>query len=111
MKPEMTSARVWLLGFFLLSVLGIAPVPSNLSPQEGIDIEVFVRSGCPHCGAAKIFLEKLQKEQPHLRMLISDVGEDPKALDRLQALAKKYGVSFGNIRKIVKGVTWGWLEE
>lgn len=51
------------------------------------DIEVFVRTGCPHCEAAKIFLDQLQHEQPSLQIAVYDIAEDPAARERLAALA------------------------
>jgi glutaredoxin len=56
------------------------------------DIEVFVREGCPHCAAAKRFLVELQRERPGLRILFHDVGKDPAALSRLNALAETKNV-------------------
>jgi glutaredoxin len=56
-----------------------------------LDLEVFVRTGCPHCLAAKLFLKDLQRERPDLRLVIYDVGEDATALARLSTLAAQYG--------------------
>jgi glutaredoxin len=57
------------------------------------DIEVFVRAGCPHCEAAKVFLETLRREQPEIRIKFYDIGEDPLARQRLAALAHDRGLS------------------
>jgi hypothetical protein len=51
-----------------------------------------MREGCPACGAAKHFLDDFQRERPELRIIYSDVGRDPEALARLQALADQRGV-------------------
>jgi hypothetical protein len=51
-----------------------------------------MREGCPACGAAKRFLDDLQRGRPELRIIYSDVGRDPEALARLQALADQRGV-------------------
>jgi hypothetical protein len=51
------------------------------------DLEVFVRAGCPHCEAAKIFVEELRREQPSLQIAVYDIAENPAALQRLQTLA------------------------
>ncbi|MDD5272382.1 MAG: glutaredoxin domain-containing protein [Methylovulum sp.] len=56
--------------------------------QPAIDIEVFVREGCPHCAKAKLFLEVLQREQPQLHILIRDIESESAALERLKAIAK-----------------------
>lgn len=57
-----------------------------------VDIEVFVREGCPHCAKAETFLHTLQQEQPALKMVIVDIGKQPDALQRLQSLAKNQGI-------------------
>lgn len=57
------------------------------------DIEVFVRAGCPHCEAAKVFLDNLRREQPQIRIKFYDIGEDPVARQRLAALAHDRGLS------------------
>ncbi len=55
-------------------------------PAAAVELEVFVREGCPHCADAKVFLEKLRAQEPRLAVTIRDVWRDPAALDRLQAL-------------------------
>ncbi len=57
------------------------------------DIEVFVRAGCPHCEAAKTFLDELRREQPSLRIVLYDIAEDPAARQRLATLAKDRGIT------------------
>jgi glutaredoxin len=54
---------------------------------------VFVRSGCPHCEAAKDFLDHLQREQPSLHIVFRDLAQDPTALQRLRALADARGMT------------------
>lgn len=78
---------LWALGL-ISPVLG---QPATLV-ESGADIEVFVIEGCPSCGAAKVFLEDLQRERPTLRLIFYDVGADPAALARLMALAEKHRV-------------------
>jgi glutaredoxin len=57
------------------------------------DIEVFVRTGCPHCAKAELFLQDLKQEHPKLNIVIHDVALEPLALQRLQYLAKQRGVT------------------
>jgi len=57
------------------------------------DLEVFVRAGCPHCEAAKIFLDELQRERPSLRITIHDVSEDATARQRLAMLSAERGIA------------------
>ena len=60
----------------------------NQAPAQPIDIEVFVREGCPHCAKAKEFLGRLQHEQPGLRVVIRDVGREPAAMEKLKRIAE-----------------------
>lgn len=57
------------------------------------DIEVFVRAGCPHCAAAKIFLDELRRERPSLHITLYDIVEDSAARQRLEAWAKDRGIT------------------
>ena len=73
---------------------------SGSSVSAGIpapDIEVFVRAGCPHCEAAKTFLEELQRQRPNLRIVFRDVEQDPTALHELQELAARHGIQAGGV--------------
>lgn len=79
----------------LLTVLPLlyAPLLSKATASEPpIDLEVFVREGCPHCESAKLFLADLQQERPDLRIGIRDIHQDPLAFERLKALAPTFGV-------------------
>ncbi|MDR4465166.1 MAG: NrdH-redoxin [Nitrospira sp.] len=69
-------------------------LPGNAWTGETIpDIEVFVRAGCPHCEAAKTFLDELRQEQPSLRIILYDIAADPVARQRLATLAKDRGIT------------------
>lgn len=64
-----------------------SPASTEALSFQSADIEAFVHEGCPHCAKAKVFLAKLQQEQPQLRIAIRDVGREPAALERLQRIA------------------------
>jgi glutaredoxin len=75
---------------FALVVLSGTTVLAVETPP---DIEVFVRVGCPHCEAAKIFLDELRREQPELRIAIYDIAENPAARQRLATLTQDRGLA------------------
>ena len=79
---------------------GEAPRPpspdATRSAAQPVDIEAFVREGCPHCAAAEAFLATLGKERPELRIAIRDVGSEPAALRRLKEVAQAQGM--GSVR-------------
>jgi len=85
-----------LAGFCLLAALAApnaawAEAPT-LAAERQANIEVFVRAGCPHCAQAEMFLDRLRREQPALRVVVRDVGE-PAALARLRQVAASLNVS------------------
>lgn len=86
--PRLTRRFVAVL---LLLLLGFGTEVHAAGPPP--DLEVFVRSGCPHCEAAELFLRDLRLERPSLRVLIRDVAGDADALERLKSLAAKRGVT------------------
>ena len=61
--------------------------------EPATDLEVFVRAGCPHCEAAKVFLDVLRRERPSLRIAIYDIAEDSAARQRLVMLAAERGIT------------------
>ena len=82
--PRLTS---WL---FVLLILCAPNVPAT---ETTPDIEVFVRAGCPHCEAAKIFLDDLRRERPSLQIVLYDIAENTTARQRLATLAKDRGIT------------------
>lgn len=66
-------------------VLADEPVPDLL--------EVFVRANCPHCEAAKIFLDELRRERPALQIAVYDIAEDSAARQRLTVLFTDRGMT------------------
>ena len=73
----------------VLSVSGASIQAQDTAP----DIEVFVRAGCPHCEAAKLFLDGLRRERPSLHIVLYDIAENSAARQRLVALAKNRGIT------------------
>jgi glutaredoxin len=72
----------------------VLALPASAWAGEAIpDIEVFVRAGCPHCEAAKIFLDDLRRERPSLDIALYDIAEDPAARQRLEVWAKDRGIT------------------
>jgi glutaredoxin len=101
------TVRLFIAGLIVVSAFALNPmafaVVDVLLPEKSsetsvkpVDIEVFVRNGCPHCAKAELFLQVLEREQPALRIVIHDVVEEPAALERLQRLAKNQGI--GTVR-------------
>jgi len=74
----------------------LLPDKSNVAAVQANDIEIFVRNGCPHCAKAELFLQRLKREQPALKIVSHDVVEEPAALAQLHQLAKNNGL--GTVR-------------
>ncbi|HEY7531411.1 MAG TPA: glutaredoxin family protein, partial [Nitrospiraceae bacterium] len=92
----MRSARTGIVPAVLLlaSALLIA-LSSGMQAHAGEapDLEIFVRTGCPHCEAAKNFLKELQREHPSLRIAVYDIAQDAAARQRLSALTAERGLA------------------
>ncbi|MBK9307010.1 MAG: NrdH-redoxin [Nitrospira sp.] len=72
----------------------VLSLPGSAWAGEAIpDIEVFVRAGCPHCAAAKVFLDDLRRERPSLHITLYDIVEDSAARQRLEVWAKDRGIT------------------
>lgn len=67
------------------------------------NVEVFVRAGCPHCEAAKVFLDELRRERPSLRIAIFDVAEDTAARQRLATLTAEHGITTSGVPTFLIG--------
>ena len=81
--------RISLCLLFMLLVNPEA-ISAGVPVQE---IDVYVRTGCPHCETAKVFLNKLRAERPSVNIRIYDIAEDPAALQRLKSVAAERGVT------------------
>ncbi|TKS61237.1 MAG: NrdH-redoxin [Nitrospira sp.] len=80
------------LGTFIF-LLVMAGEASALSSTPLPDLEVFVRAGCPHCEAAKIFLDELRRERPSLQIAVYDIAENSAARQRLATMAADRGMT------------------
>jgi hypothetical protein len=69
--------------------LGLASQPHAAEPTV---IEFFTRDGCPRCAAAHRLLDRLQREEPAVRVVVSAVDHDPRARRRLQELSERAGI-------------------
>lgn len=64
---------------------------NSTAVEASVDIEVFVRSGCPHCKNAEKFLARLKQEKPALVIVVHDLAESPVQLQRLRQFAERQG--------------------
>lgn len=96
----MKATRLGLGALLLACVVGYAAFDARAdgaSTEPPADLEVFVREGCPHCAAAKAFLNELHRERPRLRIVIRDVVQDRAARARLEELASLTGVQVSGV--------------
>ena len=94
---------ILLLPAFTLAAAQTATTQTQSVQLETIDIEVFVREGCPHCARAEAFLNQLKQEQPGLRILYHDVIRDPESLEKLQHIAEKQRMTAARVPAFVVG--------
>lgn len=78
-----------------LMLLLLALVPAFTTAQEGYEdsplLEVYVRDGCPHCAAAKKWLDTLARQRPELHIVMRQVDRDAQARDDLLRLSRQAG--------------------
>jgi glutaredoxin len=85
----------WLVAFVSVTLApqhlqarGQSP-PQNREPPV---LVVFVRTGCPHCAAAKAYLDELCRERPHLRVDYRPVDRDARAAEDLARIFRDAGM-------------------
>jgi hypothetical protein len=82
----LVAALAILAGWMFLAAAA-APARAQLAaPPTPVEVEIFVRDGCPFCADAKRFLARLQAERPGLVVTVRDIWRDPAAMSRLQSL-------------------------
>lgn len=92
--------RAGVLLVLACGLLSAAAVSNGVAGSEAVpppDIEIFVREGCPHCAAAKLFLLDLHRERPNLTILIRDIGHDAAARSRLDDLMGQFGLQTAGV--------------
>ncbi len=94
---------ILLLALTSVWVGAASPASTETLSTQSFDIEVFVRTGCPHCARAEEFLAKLQQEQPALRIVIRDVSREPAAMERLQNIAESHGTALVRVPAFAVG--------
>lgn len=84
-------SRTWLRLLATLAALLLAGTVAAAGSAP--EIELFVRSGCPHCAAAKAYLAELAAQRPGLRIVETDLQRDPGARARLARLSRDAGIA------------------
>jgi glutaredoxin len=86
----------WLLvALCLLGALPDARGQSVTSPSAGAEprvLVVFVRTGCPHCADAKVFLAGMAADRPWLGVVYRVVDQDRSARDDLHRIFRELGI-------------------
>lgn len=98
LQPASLQQRVARVVKLLLACLVLASTPLVASaPLDGVNppqapvLEVFVRSGCPHCDKAKAYLPRFAAQHPWLEIHYRAVDRDPEARDDLYRHARASG--------------------
>lgn len=82
-----------LLAWLVLAGMPMAAAaePDGASRAEAPVLEVFVRSGCPHCANAKAWLPQFAAQHPGLEIRYRAVDADPEAREDLYRHARASG--------------------
>ena len=68
------------------------PAPAEDDAPARDVLVVFVQTGCPHCAAAKLFLNDLATEQPSLHIVYRPIDQDPAAAEELVQVFRDLGM-------------------
>ncbi|NPV77374.1 MAG: glutaredoxin family protein [Anaerolineae bacterium] len=92
-----------ILALLLLLVLQTAPVLAESSAQNQVIIYFFWGDGCPHCAAAKPFLEELVNKHPGVELRSFEVWNVPENQQLLFDMADKFGFKPSGVPTIFIG--------
>ena len=79
-----------------------APAPAEVAPLP-VDLYLFHGEGCPHCAAARTFLDELSETHPTLRVHEYEVWYDDANRELLASLADAYGRTVQGVPVIFLG--------
>jgi glutaredoxin len=65
--------------------------------EDLLTIEVFTQDGCPHCAAAKRFLDGWKARNPTLPLVYRNIAREPGQLDRMREIARRNNVANPNV--------------
>lgn len=88
-------SRFSVIAFFLIAAgvsCFLTTAAAAASIGDEVEMQVFVRPGCPHCERAKTFLPELQQRHPKIRIRVRDISRDPQALEELTRFAQASGL-------------------
>ena len=81
--------RLFLVLLFLAA--GLPPWAQAADPAGRVDLHFFWSHTCPHCQAARPFVETLAQRLPWLALHSHEVSQDPVARERYRTLAAELG--------------------
>jgi thiol-disulfide isomerase/thioredoxin len=90
-----------------------APLARAADSAPAVDVYLFWALGCPHCERAMTFLERLEKEEPRLRVHRLEVTRDARSRAAFLQLADRHRVTDPGVPFIVIGdrVVEGYLDD
>ena len=90
----------------------LVPGGQAQAQSRPVDVDVFVSATCPHCAAAKPFIERLRRERPDLLIRVADIADDSLARARLSEIARQRGMAAVGIPAFLIGgeLIVGWDE-
>jgi glutaredoxin len=93
------------LGLAALPLCMLVAVLFSGTAAAETTIELYTRSGCPHCVEAQRFLEELARERSGFTIMEHDITRDRAALGRLRELTFRAGITTPGVPTFVIGRT------
>ena len=68
------------------------PATTGVRYDNLLTVEVYVRAGCPHCAAAKAFVQRIEGHYPGLKFVFYDVVAHEASRQRYEAMNRAQGI-------------------
>lgn len=82
----------------LMGIALLAPVRATRAAEPACrTIEVWTKSGCPHCGRAKLYLAELADRRPDLAIKVYALEENEQYIESLLSLYQERGITAGGV--------------
>ena len=69
--------------------------------DDAVVVELYTRTGCPHCSDARAFLQTLSRERSGIRVVVRPIDRDVEARRALERYFREAGITAGGVPAFV----------